>query len=305
MKLEELEQEENSISKPEKRVEAVTTFKHWETQKEQLENIENISNYYAKHRFVEKIGLMTQKEVLEKYHEHINREDKERIHFEIASEKSEIFNEKTFLKNAPESAAGFRTPDGKIVIRDSENMNQLEHVATHEMMHDLSAQRSNHDVEFHESENEIKMKSKVLEQVGIRQHIIEETFVNDEKVEHLEEYKHRSLNEGITEMFTIDILAQRGKHPELPAYSTNVKWARSLRFVVGDDVIAKSYFGGDVELLKSSIDQYLHEGAFNELSYKMDRALSMNTPSKVSQLYIEDVNKVLTQLEKKALERNG
>lgn len=68
----------------------------------------------------------------------------------------------------------------------------------------------------------------------------------------------RSLNEGITEMKTLDYLNSKGEieaATTFNAYSDNVNVSRQLNDIVGKDVVDSAYFGGNKESLANEINR--------------------------------------------------
>lgn len=238
-------------------------YKHWNSPEEAKLNRIVIQDYDSKKRSVDLASLKMQRDILTKYPECFDRNNLERMHKEFGSNKTEIYNEAYFLahKAPPDTryskVTGLREfPSGKVCVRDSSDVDRLKHTAAHETMHDLSYQSDNHMSNTLEREDgKLETKSKKELRSGIE--IVDESMtIVDGNVESSEKYVYNKyLNEGITEMYTIETLQSRGEIPKFDSYTYEVGFALNIREKVGDELIAKAYFGGDISLLKSYIDQ--------------------------------------------------
>lgn len=252
-------------------------YYHWNSKTEQEINRSKISDYDNKKRSVDKATLQTQSSILTKYRECFDRENILRMSSEFGSNKTEIYNEPYFVTEKAPDVGSFKVvglrdfPDGKICIRDCEDIIRLKHTATHETMHDLSYQHSAHDVRIVEADRGIAMISQTDLTSGI--HMVQKTEkIVDGESEGIE-YKHfnRHLNEGFTELYTIEQMQERGEYPGFDSYTQEVGWAVNLREIVGDELIAKAYFGGDIDGLQQRVDEMSRSPrAWETLNFNID-----------------------------------
>lgn len=88
---------------------------------------------------------------------------------------------------------------------------------------------------------------------------------------------HRGMNEGITQMFTYRHLGEVSPEKELDArredcYGNATVLCEALRDAVGEEVIKKAYYSGDIQGLRDVIDRHAGPNSFERLSKDMDRA---------------------------------
>lgn len=180
---------------------------------------------------------------------------------ELGSNKTEIYNEPLFVAEKSSGDGAYRVVgtrdirDGKICIRDCDNMDTLNHTSSHETMHDLSYQGVEQEVShFRASDNEIITISKSTNQSGIFKFETTRKIHSDgtEVIDRSE--ANRYLNEGMTEMYTIEAMNDRGEYPRFDSYTQEVAWSLQLREKVGEDAFARAYFGGDVAQLEDRVN---------------------------------------------------
>lgn len=236
-------------------------YHHWESDEERDKNRAIIENYDEKKRTVDKASLQTQSSVLKEHDIRFTYENLTRIESEIGSNKIEIYNERTFAVDKDPTFGKYRIlglrdcPDGKICVRDSEDLDTLRHVSTHETMHDLSYQATNHEVEtlYDERGRAVTTSDTVLSS-GLHRFEKREVTVNGETLEPEINQYNRYLNEGYTELYTIEEMQKRGESPSFDSYTEEVGWAMVLRDKVGSDTIADAYFGGHLDELARRVD---------------------------------------------------
>lgn len=236
-------------------------YVHWESPEDREKNRAAIEDYDAKKRAVVKASLMTQRDTLSRYHDCFDQEAVQRMHSELGSNKTEIYNEPLFAaEKAPGDGAyrvvGMRdVRDGKICIRDCDNMDTLKHTSSHETMHDLSYQGAEQDIKhIRAADGEIIIVSKATNHSGIFRLETTRSIHSDgsEAISRSEE--NRYLNEGMTEMYTIEAMNARGEYPRFDSYTQEVAWSLQLREKVGEEAFARAYFSGDVAQLEDRVN---------------------------------------------------
>lgn len=247
-------------------------YHHWNTIEEQKLNRSKIYDYDHKKRSVDKASLQTQRSILTKYRDCFDENNIARMSSEFGSNKTEIYNEPYFVELVPDEGpykvVGFRDfPDGKICIRDSDDITRLKHTATHETMHDLSYQNSNHEVHVADGD-----QSNLISQTDLTSGIHKVQKIEkiiDVKFERIDYNQY--LNEGFTEMYTIEQMQERDEYPDFDSYTQELGWALNLRESVGDELISKAYFGGDINGLKQRVDEMSSfPNAWETLNYNID-----------------------------------
>ena len=256
-------------------------YQHWESKEAQEENRRQIVDYDHKKREVQRASLETQRSILTRYGDRFDQENMQRMHSEIGSNKIEIYNEPYFVTekvpdiSKPVKVLGMRDfPDGKICIRDGEDLAKLKHVSTHETMHDLSYQHSDHNTKTVQDTltGQLRTVSKTelssgIHRVETTRQIVDGKPVGDAKDIHYNRY----LNEGITELYTIEEMQRRGEQPDFASYTQEVGWVLNLRDKVGDDLIADAYFGGNLEALRQKVNDMSDiSDAWDNLSLSID-----------------------------------
>ena len=234
---------------------------HWESPEDREKNRAAIEDYDAKKRAVNKASLMTQRDTLTRYHDCFDQEAVRRMHSELGSNKTEIYNEPLFAaEKAPGDGAyrvvGMRdVRDGKICIRDCDNMDTLKHTSSHETMHDLSYQGAEQDIKhIRAADGEIIIVSKATNHSGIFRLETTRSIHSDGSEVISRSEANRYLNEGMTEMYTIEAMNARGEYPRFDSYTQEVAWALQLREKVGEEAFARAYFGGDVAQLEDRVN---------------------------------------------------
>ena len=251
-------------------------YKHWESEKEAAENRKRVTNYNRKISEVRKTGMQTEKIILERKPEVFDQNARERIEEDLGSNKIEVYDETIFDKKVGVEKnykiLGTHDFEGKIRIRDSESIESLKETAIHETIHDMSYQSVEQDAE----------KGIVEKRSGIR--VLTEWYdkMPDGTVEFIDaKVKNRELNEGLTQLYTVETARELSIQPNPNAYPEERVWAERIRQKVGSDVVEKAYFGGDLDAL---------EGAFNERSEAQDAWNSLNEEMKNYRKYSKLAN---------------
>ena len=253
-------------------------YHHWNTPEEEKRNQIKVNNYEQKKRIADKSSLYTQRSILIEFGDRFDKENIERIGSEIGSNKLEIYNEDSFkdkFGNDPEGyiRTGLREmKEGKICVRDTDDLDRLSHTATHETMHDLSCQKKEHSTisgknEFgHQIEFSIDNKYSGIHKFEVRE------VQRDGKLERKEgkEY-NRYLNEGFTEYFTIQEMKKRDEEVSFDSYTQEVGWTQNIIDAVGEDTVADAYFGGDIKQIQEKVDSMSDINyAWETLNYHID-----------------------------------
>ena len=55
-------------------------------------------------------------------------------------------------------------------------------------------------------------------------------------------------------MYTIEAMNARGEYPRFDSYTQEVAWSLQLREKVGEEAVARAYFGGDVAQLEDRVN---------------------------------------------------
>lgn len=234
---------------------------HWESPEDKEKNRAAIEDYDAKKRAVDKASLMTQRDTLTKYHDYFDQDALRRMHSELGSNKTEIYNEPLFAAEMAPGDGAYRVVgmrdvrDGKICIRDCANMDTLKHTSSHETMHDLSYQGADQEVtHVKAADGEIITVSKATNYSGIFRLETTRCIHSDGSEEIRRSEANRYLSEGMTEMYTIEAMNARGEYPRFDSYTQEVAWSLQLREKVGEEAFARAYFGGDVAQLEQRVN---------------------------------------------------
>lgn len=172
------------------------------------------------------------------------------------------------------------------------------HTITHEIFHKSSYQ-SNELVENEESITETR-RSGVLE---IQSHYDKEgNYLNSN------EYG-RALNEGITEMKSLDYLNSKGEieaSESFNAYSESVNVSRQLNDIVGSDLIDSAYFGGNKEALSDEVNRLAKDdNAYSKLNSDLEIATYSNNIDERNAALSRIDDMMNTMMETKELENEN
>lgn len=236
-------------------------YQHWATPEQMEANRRAITEYDQKKRTADKTALQTQQEFLNRYPDFFDTDNIKRMSSELGSNKLEIYTPEFFSEKFPEgtdasSVVGFREfPSGKISIKDTDDSEMLKHTVTHETLHDLSYQHEADDAITQGPEGNETVKHVRRLQNGVEQVITtERIYLNDEAREYENKRVNRGINEGLTEMYTIEALEGRGEDPGFAGYTAERGWALFLQEKMGDETVARAYFGGDVNSLEEKFN---------------------------------------------------
>lgn len=253
-------------------------YNHWESEEQREQNRRLIDNYDEKKIAVDRTTLLTQKAILTEYRQFFDSDNVKRMSSEVGSNKTEIYNESTFgAEKAPKSENGYVVVgtrdmlDGKICIKDSDDIELLKHTATHETMHDLSFQSADQTINHRQEQDGIHTVSVARICSGIEQ--LERTsYTSPEGTTSIREMTQNCyLNEGITEMYTIEAMQERGENPGFASYTNERAWALELRDHLGEDLVANAYFGGRVDVLEDRFNSMSDiPNAWNQLNENID-----------------------------------
>lgn len=250
---------------------------HWQSDADREFNREHIDDYDRKKRVVDKAWLETQRSIIRENKDCFDGESIRRLSEDLDSNKIEIYTDSFFSEKYDPADGSYMVSgnrdlsDGKIRIRDSYNDELLHHTATHETIHDMSRQDIRvTDYQKFDGEKYSKFEN-VRKISGI--HVVETTSCIDEGQREMVDCKdlNRNLNEGITELFTIEQMQERGENPYFSSYTENVGWAKLLRDKVGSDTVARAYFGGELDELENKVNSMSGtRDAWKELNRNMD-----------------------------------
>ena len=190
-------------------------------------------------------------------------ETKERLNVLTSEEYTETFSD------VDVNVLGHCDSEGNIYMKDI-SPEIVEHVSTHETMH-LCANRENY---IDEEGNRVIIS-------GLR----ESQFKEDGSFNDL----NRGVNEGLTEMYTLRELRNRGETESAYAlkesYSESRMWSERMEKLVGSERMAAAYFGGERENLKQEFNRLNDNNpqAWENYSRDIDILEYSNDPSKIEQ----------------------
>lgn len=288
-------------------------YTHWTSSEQQEVNRQLITDYQFKKIEADRASLLTQKDILTRYREKFDSDGIQRMSSELGSNKLEIYNSEYFLHNISgdnrPTVIGCREfPSGKICVKDTNDMVSLKHTASHETMHDLSFQSADHRSKTTPlGDGRFQTKSIESLQSGIEK-IEKTTLINgDGTTTCSESIKNYSLNEGLTEMYTVESMQMRGDNPGLSGYTMERAWAITLREKLGDEIVADAYFSGDVDALELSFNQRTNiPEAWNKLNAAIDGYGRSKEGSEASKEYYKLVWNIFDSLDStRTLEKGG
>ena len=232
---------------------------------ERSDQAKNVKGYPRKKALVDAAATRTKDSILDKYGNYISDDQKERIGKEIVPSKYEVYNERYFLNTKlqdipPDERAnilGFHeVKNHEIALKDNDDKDELQHVTTHETMHSLSYQGHLYE-QGNGKWDEIEMLGYRGEKsrTGIREITYQNTEIPGSVEKKLASDANLGLNEGLTEMYTLREIRERGEEPGIAAYTKEVGWAMKLEECVGQETMGKAYFGGDLPALKAKVDE--------------------------------------------------
>ncbi|MBQ5328353.1 MAG: hypothetical protein J6J15_04120 [Oscillospiraceae bacterium] len=259
-------------------------YNHWNSVEDQERNRKLIDNYDYKKRTADKVSLYTQRSILLENRECFDQDNLNRIWSEIGSNKLEIYNENKFAQDLANDSGKYKvvglrdTRDGRICVKDTDNIKRLSHTATHETMHDLSFQKKESDSNIESDESGksiIYNRERFISGIHVAEtkNIEINGQIEAKKIEHANRY----LNEGFTELYTIREMQKRGENPDFDSYSQEVGWAMQIEEAVGEEIVADAYFGGNLEELKDEFNRMSRiENAWEFINYHIDRYHTTN-----------------------------
>lgn len=176
----------------------------------------------------------------------------------------------------------------------NENPESAKHTISHEIFHKSSYQRES--LVSNKEGSEMVYNSGVLE---IRSFYDKEgNYLKNEEV-------GRGLNEGMTEMYTMDYLKDHGEVEALEsyqAYSDEVNAVRELSDLVGKDTIEAAYFAGDKQSLEDAVNMYAKsDTAFSELNQDLDTINSSKNPDEIM-LARQNLDALMTKMQANKVE---
>lgn len=206
----------------------------------------------------EKIYKKTIEHVTDEFGDIMPEAQRVRIDIERENHSPTVLTPEVYAKRFPEAdpaVLGHYDEQGRVFLKEG-SPETVTHVTTHEALHLTS----------YKEVDDFNPVLKVYRS-GIR-----ETTYRESR---LEEDKNQALNEGITEMYAMREMMQRGDISSIEAitaYPEAQRKAYELQEIVGSDVIQKAYFGGNSELLKSEVNRlsFGDETAWERYSENVD-----------------------------------
>lgn len=187
----------------------------------------------------------TKEHAIKEYGQYMSKEQIEGLKLDETKNQMEIISREEYFSRFPEmdpNVLGHCEQTGKIVIiADSDEI--LRHVSTHETTH-LCANR----------ESETRDTGDTIIRSGMRE------VMRNADGEYIAD-KNQGINEGITQMLTLDELVERGDIEAaycIECYPDARFWAVRLEEMVGREKIAEAYYGKGQQGL---VDE------FNRLNY--------------------------------------
>lgn len=287
---------------------------------EQSDQASTVQDYPRKKALVDDAASCTKDSILDKYGDVIGNEQKERISQEVMPEKYEIYNHRYFVETklvgVPDEQRyhilGFHEIEGHgIALRDNDNQNELRHVTTHETMHSLSYQKRLYEQgNGRWGETEVLGYQRQKTCSGIREVTYQNAEIVTGSVERIRINDiNMGLNEGMTELYTLREMLERGEEPGIAAYTQQVNWAIKLEMCVGKDTMAKAYFGGELDGLKRKVDKLGGApGTWEQLSGTIDHYGRISTRTEIARQERREcereVTNTLQQLYRKSREES-
>ena len=169
----------------------------------------------------------------------------------------------------------------------------LKHTVTHETIHDLSFQAEKHDaiIQGPEGSETVKHERKLQSGIDIAT-TIERIGPEGRDIEYFR--KNRGINEGLTELYTVEAMQERGEDPGFFSYPVERGWAIAIHEKMGDDIVAHAYFGGDVESLERRFNsmtdipnawEQFNENVDGYLLFESNPELQARNPEQMQRYY--------------------
>lgn len=256
-------------------------YRHWASAEQQEQNRRAVADYDQKKRTADLSSLRTRKALLEQYPDCFDQENIRRMRSELDSNKLEIYNDDAFSDLVTDPGPDCRVtafreaPSGKICVRDTDDGAALRHAATHETVHDLSFQFSR--------QLDVSPRARVALVCSGVERTVATVRPGDGTVAELSR-SNTGINEGLTEMYAMDAMRQRGEEPGFASYTAEQGWARALRGKLGDQAVAEAYFGGHADELARRFDSRSPlPGAWERFSAAVDRYEQVSQDSRLRQ----------------------
>lgn len=145
------------------------------------------------------------------------------------------------------------------------SFDQIERTIRHETNHFLSY---NEEIKGENSSHEL------IKACGVRR---TKLFLDEERgIERISEDENRGMNEGITTMFTNAQLASLDYEKGICAsrengYKSTTELCTSMCGILGEEIVKKAYYGGNLELLRDEVNRKAGANVFEVLSKDMDK----------------------------------
>lgn len=211
-------------------------------------------------KYVEEVYERSLQQIVEMNDTYLPMESKERIYDGIDSIEA--------VKYDPSNVTigSFTYHNGLCCIEICNiNKEQMERTIQHETNHFVSYNK--------ELQNPVEEGIKFHKISGIHK----SEFLTDEKGRIIEfKDEHRGFNEGITQMYTnrqLEMLEKKKGENALRqnGYQMATELSVQLERIVGEEMVAKAYYGGNMSGLENRINELAGVGAFERLSKDMDK----------------------------------
>lgn len=249
-------------------------FHHFDSPEAEKNNQEWIEDYSAKKRTADLAMLKTQRDVLERHHEYIDQDNLERFCCNFGANQLEVYDyivfENKYLRydDMPQETKDricglHKISDGAICIRDTKDMELLKKTTVHETLHDLSYHGEViEDVDA--CSEKIHHEKRGLHEITFRE-------LNEGKTKEYINETGRALNEGVTELLTLEEMEYRRERADVLSYTLEVGWTRRIMERVGRENVERAYFAGDDAQLRACVESRTNDAAFwQRLLGKMD-----------------------------------
>ena len=198
------------------------------------------------------------RDITERYAGSISEQDRIRLLEKKSMDDVYLYEPGQYVEEFPEfpyNVMGhYDSVEDTIHVKDTGKNEAVRHILTHECMHKASFKDTGYETT--ESGDLVQVK-----QSGIR--------VCGEGIN-----RNMGLNEGVTEMYTLEALKRRNESESARAISsyTDVRiMAKNLSALVGEERIERAYFAGETETLERETDRLAgYAGAYKDFNNHLD-----------------------------------
>lgn len=269
-------------------------------------NKQQIENYNSKKRQIEISSLKARKEILCDHAESFDSENIKRLYDELDGDKIELYSDDVFQVYISSDKGSYITlgsrdmEDGKIAVRDSDDVATLDHTSIHETMHDMSNQDKKSAIMYESDDGREKIVDEILIS-GIQENHRGQKYVDGLPLKEKIYFgnKNFGLNEGITEMYTLETMEKLDVPESYESYTQQTAWAMYIKDRFGDALVSDAYFGGDVYTLENKFDEVCGTpGSWKIMNSAIDCYSQTGEDNpELKKLYKEAVDNILLQLD--------